>query len=236
MGNKQSQQDKQAAAKDVAVSEKDNKKADANKQTSATNNKRKTPDIDLDSLPEYTVEEVARHDSKENGVWLILDGLVYDPTSFLPKHPGGAGFLLEVAGEDATSEFEAAIHSQDARDKAKEFLIGKLKPDASKQQGLSLSHALGQQQPQQNVCFLADESLRNTHSASASETRLQVPSTVQGQQVGCTVEADQVPEQAGDAANRQAERGRGGAVRLADGHVQVAGREPVRCAESEAQW
>ena len=58
-------------------------------------------------------------------MWLILDGsnLVYDPTSFLPKHPGAAGFLLEVAGEDATNKFEAAIHSQDARDKAKELLI-----------------------------------------------------------------------------------------------------------------
>ena len=92
-------------------------------------------------------------------MWLILDGLVYDPTSFLPKHPGGAGFLLEVAGEEATNEFEAAIHFQDAR-QGQGVSDQKLKPDVSKQQGLSLSHALGQQ-PQQNKCFCIDSPINS---------------------------------------------------------------------------
>eukprot|EP01084_Bolivina_argentea_P216678 368052_1 len=102
-------------------------------------------EIDIDSLPEYSMDEVEKHDKKENGVWIVLDNLVYDVTKFLPKHPGGAGFLLEVAGEDATQEFEASIHSESARITAREFLIGKLKQDKSKKKGLGLTTSFNPQ-------------------------------------------------------------------------------------------
>ena len=130
---------------------------------SAGNEKKTEPDIDMDSLPEYTMEEVAKHDCKEKKVWIVLNKLVYDVTEFLPFHPGGAGFLLEVAGEDATTgiayttsnvtrfhekqkktEFDAAIHSESARIKAKEYIIGKLKIDKTKKQGLSIPTSLNQ--------------------------------------------------------------------------------------------
>lgn len=123
----------------------DNKPNDDNSQKSSKQ------EIDIDSLPEYTMEDVEKHDSKEKGVWIVLNNLVYDVTPFLPLHPGGAGFLLEVAGEDATQEFEAAIHSESARMKAQEFLIGKLKKDKTKKQGLSLPTSMGA--PQNNVCI-----------------------------------------------------------------------------------
>ena len=130
-------------------------------EKSAGNEEKTEPDIDMDSLPEYTIEEVAKHDSKEKKVWIVLNKLVYDVTEFLPFHPGGAGFLLEVAGEDATTgiayttsnvtrfhknktEFDAAIHSESARIKAKEYIIGKLKIDKTKKQGLSIPTSLDQ--------------------------------------------------------------------------------------------
>eukprot|EP01084_Bolivina_argentea_P053350 97929_1 len=67
------------------------------------------------------------------------------PSPFLSLHPPG-GFLLEVAGEDATQEFEAAIHSESARIKSNEFLIGKI--DKNKKQGLSLPTSFN---PQNNI-------------------------------------------------------------------------------------
>ena len=137
----------------------DSKPSDSSKNTdndkdstkdNKANDEQQSSEIDIDSLPEYTMEDVEKHDSKEKGVWIVLNNLVYDVTPFLPLHPGGAGFLLEVAGEDATQEFEAAIHSESARMKAKEFLIGKLKKDKTKKQGLSLPTSMGA--PQNNVC------------------------------------------------------------------------------------
>ena len=151
MGNSDSKpSDSSKNTGNVKDSTKDNKANDEQQSSKKANNENENKEIDIDSLPEYTMEDVEKHDSKEKGVWIVLNNLVYDVTPFLPLHPGGAGFLLEVAGEDATQEFEAAIHSESARMKAKEFLIGKLKKDKTKKQGLSLPTSMGA--PQNNVC------------------------------------------------------------------------------------
>merc|ERR1712100_564655 len=68
----------------------------------------------------YTVEEVAKHNTK-NDCWVILDGKVLDVTSFLSEHPGGELAILTFAGKDATEEFNM-IHPPD--------VIGKYAPDA----------------------------------------------------------------------------------------------------------
>ena len=36
-----------------------------------------------DSLPYYTWEEVAQHTTVANGVWVVIDGCVYNVTKFL---------------------------------------------------------------------------------------------------------------------------------------------------------
>jgi L-lactate dehydrogenase (cytochrome) len=50
-------------------------------------------------------EEVQKHKTKES-CWVILYGNVWDVTSFLPSHPGGANIILKLAGQDATSEYD----------------------------------------------------------------------------------------------------------------------------------
>ena len=51
---------------------------------------------------------------------------VYDVTEYARDHPGGLDVLLEVAGKDATSEYEDVGHSQDASEIMQSFLVGVL--------------------------------------------------------------------------------------------------------------
>lgn len=55
--------------------------------------------------------EVAKHNTSQS-CYIVLKGNVYDVTSYLEQHPGGAAILLTNAGQDATAEF-SKIHSPD---------------------------------------------------------------------------------------------------------------------------
>ncbi|KAM0791473.1 hypothetical protein ACM66B_005926 [Microbotryomycetes sp. NB124-2] len=50
-------------------------------------------------------DQVAQHNSKDD-LWMIINGKVYDLTSFAPNHPGGIKVLLKYAGKDATEEYD----------------------------------------------------------------------------------------------------------------------------------
>ena len=43
--------------------------------------------------------------------WVVLYGKVYDVTSFIPEHPGGSKIILQLAGQDATEEYDP-IHPE----------------------------------------------------------------------------------------------------------------------------
>ena len=47
-------------------------------------------------------------------------------SKYLEDHPGGPEIILDVAGKDATEDFEDTGHSGDARETMKEFLIGQV--------------------------------------------------------------------------------------------------------------
>ncbi|KAI1336843.1 FMN-dependent dehydrogenase-domain-containing protein [Xylariaceae sp. FL0016] len=53
----------------------------------------------------FSAEEVAKHTSPES-CWVVLYGNVYDVTEFLPSHPGGSKIILQLAGKDATEEYD----------------------------------------------------------------------------------------------------------------------------------
>ena len=88
----------------------------------------------MSELKEYTMAEVAQHD-KESDCWLVIGNdrtggpKVYDVTSYLDDHPGGAEVLLDTAGKDADAFFEDIGHSKDAREELAKHLIGVLKLD-----------------------------------------------------------------------------------------------------------
>ena len=63
---------------------------------------RKAVPIPSKASPEYIpYEEVQKHNTRES-CWVIVNGQIYDATSVLAWHPGGAAVILKNAGKDAT--------------------------------------------------------------------------------------------------------------------------------------
>ena len=55
----------------------------------------------VNDKPLYTREEVYQH-RKPGDIWVILNGEVYNVTSWLRRHPGGPKVLGHYGGQDAT--------------------------------------------------------------------------------------------------------------------------------------
>ena len=53
---------------------------------------------------ELTSEEVAKHSTGKD-CWSVVDGVVYDLTSYVTDHPGGSAIIKELCGRDATQSF-----------------------------------------------------------------------------------------------------------------------------------
>lgn len=52
-----------------------------------------------------TASEVAKHKT-ESDCYMILNGKVYDVTTYLPLHPGGASRIIHYCGKDGTQAFD----------------------------------------------------------------------------------------------------------------------------------
>jgi len=78
-----------------------------------------------------TLEELSKHKSDDD-MWMAINGSVYDVTNFLDDHPGGDEVMRDVAGMDATDEFDDIGHSQEAVDMLVPMLVGTLENSPSK--------------------------------------------------------------------------------------------------------
>jgi len=75
---------------------------------------------------EYTMEEVAKHNTKED-LWVVVKGVVMDVSDWLDDHPGGPQALMNFMGKDATEEFEM-LHDDEVIPKyAAKQVIGRVK-------------------------------------------------------------------------------------------------------------
>ena len=52
-------------------------------------------------LKSYGWEEIGKHTHRDDK-WIVIDGLIYDITSFQKRHPGGARIIGHYAAQDAT--------------------------------------------------------------------------------------------------------------------------------------
>ncbi|MFY7927361.1 MAG: cytochrome b5 domain-containing protein [Oligoflexus sp.] len=81
-----------------------------------------------EELKVFTSEEVARHDSKQD-CWLMIEGMVYDVTNYLPKHPKKYSLVGEC-GHDVTEGWKTKgdknkPHTRKAEAILKKQLIGR---------------------------------------------------------------------------------------------------------------
>lgn len=81
-------------------------------------------DEDVDPKPDrqYTLTEIRKH-NKVSDCWIIIEGAVYDVTSYLRDHPGGLDPFLVFAGGDATRAFHD-VHARDAWVTAAWYRVG----------------------------------------------------------------------------------------------------------------
>lgn len=75
---------------------------------------------------EFTMEEVAQHNKKED-LWVVVKGAVMDLTNWLDEHPGGPQAIMNFMGRDASEEFEM-LHDDEVIPKyAPQQVIGRVK-------------------------------------------------------------------------------------------------------------
>jgi len=74
------------------------------------------------ATPTFTREQVSKNNNTDS-LHVIIDSKVYDLTDFADAHPGGAHVLLQVAGQDATSEFYS-MHRHEILTKYANMVIG----------------------------------------------------------------------------------------------------------------
>ncbi len=53
----------------------------------------------------FTMAEVSTH-TTDKSCYTTINGNVYDVTSYIPRHPGGASKILKICGKDGSSLFE----------------------------------------------------------------------------------------------------------------------------------
>lgn len=58
----------------------------------------------MSSGAKISVEELSKHNSEQN-LWCVINGEIWDLTSFAPSHPGGLSTILEYAGQDASKAY-----------------------------------------------------------------------------------------------------------------------------------
>jgi len=78
---------------------------------------------------DISLEEVKLHNT-EKDCWIIVHGKVYDVTKYLNDHPGGVEIVTDLAGQDATTDYDDVGHTQEAHEILEKFLIGHLKTGA----------------------------------------------------------------------------------------------------------
>ena len=49
-------------------------------------------------LPEFTMEDVSKHDTETKRIWVTYKNGVYDITDFIPKHPGAEKIMMAAGG------------------------------------------------------------------------------------------------------------------------------------------
>lgn len=88
--------------------------------------KKQVAEPDDSSPSTFAMEHVEMNDSADS-CWTVIDGSVYDVTSWIDQHPGGAKGILSLCGVDGTAHFNSH-HAKDQKVAVtrEEYLLGSL--------------------------------------------------------------------------------------------------------------
>ena len=64
-----------------------------------------TPSAEEGSTLTYSMDQVQAHASEED-CWTAINGEVYDLTSWISRHPGGPGAIINLCGNDGSAMFQ----------------------------------------------------------------------------------------------------------------------------------
>lgn len=95
------------------------KKVNTTKNTITT-----TTTTNNQTSPNLTVVEIAKHNTSSD-CYLIVKNKVYSVSSYVSKHPGGRGKIINNCGKEVSGVF-ASIHSNFAWNLLNDFYIGDL--------------------------------------------------------------------------------------------------------------
>ncbi|XP_035794444.1 sulfite oxidase-like [Anopheles albimanus] len=100
------------------------------KEAASLDQVRKLHDTRRTDLPEYTMDEIVKHNSPSSGIWVTYGIGVYDITSFVPKHPGSDKVMLAAGGAiDPFWHIFQQHNTQEVLTLLETYRIGNLRPD-----------------------------------------------------------------------------------------------------------
>lgn len=79
----------------------------------------------------YTRSEIRRHNS-ESSAWIVAGDDVYDVTDYVEHHPGGKYSIMKKLGGNVDCTRDLLFHSKSGQKYWKQFLIGKVTKNPSK--------------------------------------------------------------------------------------------------------
>lgn len=92
------------------------------------------PGKPIDNLPTYSLKDVSQHNDPNKSVWIIFNAGVYDITSFVRIHPGGADNILLGAGNSIEPFWQiySQHHNEQVYQLLESFRIGNLNEEDRK--------------------------------------------------------------------------------------------------------
>eukprot|EP00658_Telonema_sp_P-2_P054154 TRINITY_DN43102_c0_g1_i1.p1 TRINITY_DN43102_c0_g1~~TRINITY_DN43102_c0_g1_i1.p1 ORF type:complete len:132 (-),score=42.88 TRINITY_DN43102_c0_g1_i1:430-825(-) len=83
-------------------------------------------------LKQISLKEFKKHGTPDD-LWLCIRGKVLDVTKYQEDHPGSDTILQDMAGKDATLDFDDVGHTSDAKTLRDELVIGEMSLEDQKQ-------------------------------------------------------------------------------------------------------
>ncbi|KAL2153862.1 hypothetical protein VTH82DRAFT_2538 [Thermothelomyces myriococcoides] len=119
----------------------------------------------------FSAEEVAKHNTPDS-CWVVLHGNVYDVTDFLKEHPGGSRIILQLAGRDATAEYDPIHPPGTLEENLKpEAKLGVVDPESLKKLQQEAAQARPKEDEQKKAGPPPLEALLNLDDIEAAATK-----------------------------------------------------------------